>query len=213
MTAWLKTFRRGNELSPRESPDEVGSVGEQRLFYEPLSTYSDGSPKLTKHGEPMGRPNYQTGDLIAEYWNGTYEVGPSLWEVVGEPEQAQRVGWGWQTRVRLVAKDLSILLDDLDIAPRSLARRVRLRLDSHQESLLEAFAGIRRGTARAPGPAVQVDPTKLADSIVRLPEAEKLVVSLVYYENLSLTDAGAMLGLSEGEAQELHDAALLRLNA
>jgi hypothetical protein len=136
MTAWLKTFRRGNQLSPRQSPDDVGPIGEQRLFFEPLSTHSDGSPKLTKHGEPMGKPNYETGDLIAEYWNGTYEVGPSVWEVIGEPEQSDRLGWGWQTLVKLVATDLRVPLHVLDVSSKSLARRVRLRFDDEQASRL-----------------------------------------------------------------------------
>ena len=37
MTAWLKTFRKGNKLSPYKSPGE-GPLGETRTFYEPLST-------------------------------------------------------------------------------------------------------------------------------------------------------------------------------
>jgi hypothetical protein len=142
MTAWLKTFRKGNRLSPHQSPDDVGTIGEERTFYEPLSTHADGTPKLTKHGEPMGKPNYEIGDLIATYWNGTYEVR-DVWEVTSEPERADRFGWGWQTEVTLVAKhDLGVALDELDISPRSLARRVRLRFDDDQASRLVRVFGI-----------------------------------------------------------------------
>src|SRR4051794_7354748 len=119
MTAWLKTFRRGHELSPHQSPGNVGPIGEQRVFYEPLSTHSDGSPKLTKHGDPMGKPNYEIGDVIAEYWSGSYEIGPSIWEVIGEPEISDRIGWGWQTPVELVATDDSVPLDAVGVKTES----------------------------------------------------------------------------------------------
>lgn len=141
MTTWLKTFRRGNTASPRPTPDDLGEVGQdERVFYEPLSTHSDGTPKMTKHGEPLGKPNYEIGDLIAGYWGGTYEVG-EVWEVIGEPEQSDRVGWGWQTAVRLVAKrDPGMTLDELDVNTKSLARRIRLRFDSDQaERLRDGF--------------------------------------------------------------------------
>jgi hypothetical protein len=142
MTAWLKTFRKGNLASVRQSPDDLGPVGEQRVFYEPLSTHSDGTPKLSQHGEPMGKPNYQIGELVAGYWNGTYEVG-EVWEVIGEPEVSDQIGWGWQTEVELVGKrDPGMTLDELDINPKSLGRRVRLRLDDEQESRLRKGFGI-----------------------------------------------------------------------
>jgi hypothetical protein len=136
MTTWLKTFRKGNQLSPSPSPGD-GPLGETITFYEPLSTYSDGTPKLTRHGEPMGKPNYDIGDLIASYWTGTYEVG-EVFEVIGEPEQADRVGWAWQTDVKRVARrEPGVSLDELDINPRSLPRRVRLRFDDEQAQRLE----------------------------------------------------------------------------
>jgi hypothetical protein len=89
--AWLKTFRKGNRLSPHQSPDDLGALGDEREFLESLSTYPDGSPKLTKHGEPLGRPNYEIGSLIVTYWNGTYEVR-DVWEVVDEPERSDATG-------------------------------------------------------------------------------------------------------------------------
>lgn len=126
---------------PYQSPGD-GPLGETMTFYEPLSTYSDGTPKLTKHGEPMGKPNYEIGDLIATYWNGTYVVG-EVFEVVGEPEQADRVGWGWKTDVKRAARrDPGVPLDELDIHSKSLARRVRLRLDEDQAAQIEKAFGV-----------------------------------------------------------------------
>lgn len=141
MTAWLKTFRRGNPQSPINQPGS-GPVGEPFTFYEPLSTYSDGTPKFTKHGEPMGKPNYEVGDLIASYWNGTYEVG-EVFEVIGSPEPADHVGWAWRTDVKRVARrDPGVPLDELDVHAQSLARRVRLRFDDDQTLRLEQAFGL-----------------------------------------------------------------------
>jgi hypothetical protein len=61
MAAWLKTFREGNTLSPRKSPTDLPEIGGEFTFFEPLSINSDGSPKLTRHGEPMGKPSYEVG--------------------------------------------------------------------------------------------------------------------------------------------------------
>ena len=141
MTAWLKTFRLGNPQSPINAPGN-GPLGEPMTFYEPLSTYSDGTPKLTKYGEPMGKPNYELGELVATYWNGTYEIG-EVFVVIGEPEQADRVGWGWQTEVkRLARREPGVPLDAFGITPKVLGRRVRLRLDDDQEAQLKREFGV-----------------------------------------------------------------------
>lgn len=51
----------------------------------------------------------------------------------------------------------------------------------------------------------------LAAAIDRLPEKERLVVALYYYEGLTLKEIGFTLGLSEGRISQLHTKAILRL--
>lgn len=51
----------------------------------------------------------------------------------------------------------------------------------------------------------------LSRSISRLPEKEKKVVSLYYYEGLTLKEIGLILGLSESRISQLHTKAILRL--
>lgn len=51
----------------------------------------------------------------------------------------------------------------------------------------------------------------LAGAIDRLPEKERLVVALYYYEGLTLKEIGVTLGLSEGRISQLHTKAILRL--
>lgn len=53
----------------------------------------------------------------------------------------------------------------------------------------------------------------IADSIARLPEREKLVVTLYYYEELTLREIGEVLGVTESRISQLHTKAILRLKA
>ncbi|MGZ4441363.1 MAG: RNA polymerase sigma factor WhiG [Gaiellaceae bacterium] len=53
----------------------------------------------------------------------------------------------------------------------------------------------------------------MADAIARLPEREKLVVTLYYYEELTLREIGEVLGVTESRVSQLHTKAILRLKA
>jgi RNA polymerase sigma factor for flagellar operon FliA len=69
----------------------------------------------------------------------------------------------------------------------------------------------------APDPSRVVDEGQLrdrvADAIARLPEREKLVVALYYYENLTLREIGEVLGVTESRVSQLHTRAVLRLRS
>jgi RNA polymerase sigma factor for flagellar operon FliA len=54
---------------------------------------------------------------------------------------------------------------------------------------------------------------RLAEAIARLPEREKLVVALYYYENLTLREIGEVLGVTESRVSQLHTKAVLRLKS
>ncbi|MRR12983.1 RNA polymerase sigma factor WhiG, partial [bacterium] len=53
----------------------------------------------------------------------------------------------------------------------------------------------------------------LASAIDRLPEREKTVVALYYYEGLTLKEIGTVLGVTESRVSQLHTKAVLRLRA
>ncbi len=81
-----------------------------------------------------------------------------------------------------------------------------------QVSLLDTIAD--RG---APDPETIVDQGELrdriADAIAALPEREKLVIALYYYENLTLREVGEVLGVTESRVSQLHTKAVLRLRS
>jgi RNA polymerase sigma factor FliA len=53
----------------------------------------------------------------------------------------------------------------------------------------------------------------LADAISRLPEREKIVITLYYYEELTLREIGEVLGVTESRVSQLHTKAVLRLKS
>jgi RNA polymerase sigma factor for flagellar operon FliA len=69
----------------------------------------------------------------------------------------------------------------------------------------------------APDPQMLIDQSELrdriADAIAALPEREKLVVALYYYENLTLREIGEVLGVTESRVSQLHTKAVLRLRS
>jgi RNA polymerase sigma factor FliA len=69
----------------------------------------------------------------------------------------------------------------------------------------------------APAPESSLAATELkealGEAIARLPEREKLVVTLYYYEELTLREIGEVLGVTESRVSQLHTKAVLRLKA
>jgi RNA polymerase sigma factor for flagellar operon FliA len=53
----------------------------------------------------------------------------------------------------------------------------------------------------------------LAGAIGKLPEREKTVITLYYYEELTLREIGEVLGVTESRVSQLHTKAILRLKA
>jgi RNA polymerase sigma factor for flagellar operon FliA len=51
----------------------------------------------------------------------------------------------------------------------------------------------------------------VADAIGRLPERERMVVTLYYHEELTMKEVGAVLGLTESRVSQIHSQAMLRL--
>ncbi len=67
----------------------------------------------------------------------------------------------------------------------------------------------------APDPSqayrVQALRETLAAAIQRLPERERIVIGLYYYEGFTLKEIGEVLGVTESRVSQLHTKAILRL--
>jgi RNA polymerase sigma factor for flagellar operon FliA len=68
---------------------------------------------------------------------------------------------------------------------------------------------------RAVDPQEEIDAVelkdRLADAIESLPDRERLVIALYYYENLTLREIGEVLGVTESRVSQLHTKAVLGL--
>ena len=51
----------------------------------------------------------------------------------------------------------------------------------------------------------------MADSIDMLPEKERLVISLYYYDELTMKEIGQVLEITESRVSQIHTKAILRL--
>jgi RNA polymerase sigma factor FliA len=53
----------------------------------------------------------------------------------------------------------------------------------------------------------------LADAINRMPDRERLVLTLYYYEGLTLSEIGDVLGVTESRVCQIHTKAILQLRS
>jgi len=91
------------------------------------------------------------------------------------------------------------------------------------DELLAASSSDRTGSATVgdtiadrqhdPVEAFETDEMKhlLADAINRMPDRERLVLTLYYYEGLTLAEIGAILGVTESRVCQIHTKAILQL--
>jgi RNA polymerase sigma factor for flagellar operon FliA len=119
-----------------------------------------------------------------------------------------------------IATKIGISEDELEESLADISRSSIAALDElwsvsgegDQVSLLDTIED-----TEAPSPAEALDVTDvretLADAIARLPEREKLVITLYYYEELTLREIGEVLGVTESRVSQLHTKAVLRLRS
>ena len=120
-----------------------------------------------------------------------------------------------------MAAELEVSVQDFQDALMQISNSTIVALDElwsvsdasgDQVSLLDTLPD--RG---APDPQLVVDKSELrdriADAIAALPEREKLVVALYYYESLTLREIGEVLGVTESRVSQLHTKAVLRLRS
>ena len=119
-----------------------------------------------------------------------------------------------------IAAEVGITIAELEESLTDISRSPFVALDEFrptsgdgdQVSLLDTI-----GDEERLQPAAALDETEvreaLAEAISLLPEREKLVVTLYYYEELTLREIGEVLGVTESRISQLHTKAILRLRS
>ena len=124
-------------------------------------------------------------------------------------------------REREIAEELGIPVNELHESRRRISRCVvtsldELRAGRHESddsvALLET---IQDPNALDPERHIdsQAVKARLSDAITDLPEKEKVVIALYYYEDLNLREIGEVLGVTESRVSQLHTKAVLRLRS
>jgi RNA polymerase sigma factor for flagellar operon FliA len=118
-----------------------------------------------------------------------------------------------------VAREMGIGLNDLAVLLREVAATTIISLDDFlpgeegddsKKRIVDILQDEDAVDALEMAEFTEVKET-LARAIARLPEKEKTVVYLYYYEGLTLKEIGAVLTLSESRISQLHTKAILRL--
>jgi len=119
-----------------------------------------------------------------------------------------------------IAKKLGVTGDELEESLHEISRSSVAALDElwspsgtgDQIALIDTIED-----ESGPDPEASLELTEvkeaLAEAISDLPEREKLVVTLYYYEELTLREIGEVLGVTESRVSQLHTKAILRLKA
>lgn len=118
-----------------------------------------------------------------------------------------------------IAKEMDISVDELNNIYTKLSTVSLVALDELMSveggsgdkiSLVDTLEDTK---TVSPADAFEVDEMKeiLAGAIGRLPEREKIVVTLYYYEGLTLAQIGEVLGVTESRICQMHTKAVLAL--
>ncbi len=118
------------------------------------------------------------------------------------------------------------LADELDLTEAQLQTTLGQISFTGLVALDEMLSGGDRGDATTlgdtlpdggvgPVAAYEVEEMRhiLADAINRLPEREKTVLTLYYYEGLTLAEIGSILGVTESRICQIHTKAVIQLRA
>jgi RNA polymerase sigma factor FliA len=119
-----------------------------------------------------------------------------------------------------IAQKLGVSGDELEESLREISRTSVAALDElwspsgrgDQVALIDTIED-----GNGPSPEFSLEQAEieeaLTEAISGLPEREKLVVTLYYYEELTLREIGEVLGVTESRVSQLHTKAILRLKA
>ena len=137
---------------------------------------------------------------------------------IEEAQQRLRARLGYSPSESQLAEELGMGLDKFQ---HLLGELRGLDLRSLQSETME------EGSGREPHNNTQTEPPEdafslclrsemtglLAKAVEELPERERQLLALYYYEELTMKEAGAVLGIGEARVSQLHSAAIVRLRA
>lgn len=115
--------------------------------------------------------------------------------------------------LNMTTKELSTLMGEVKrVSVLSLNQTVSSEDDRELAGLAEVIEDVKSAD---PSQQVEMEEAKevLLDSINKLPEQERLVIALYYYEEMTLKEIGETLRISESRVSQIHTKAIGKLKA
>lgn len=113
-----------------------------------------------------------------------------------------------------VADKLGVSVEELNKTLREVNMSTMISLEDYLEQNYETgFDMLNDDEERVPEKRIEVAEIKdiLTDSIEKLPEKERMVVTLYYFEELTLKEISAIMKVSESRISQLHTKAIMRM--
>ncbi|HTF99335.1 MAG TPA: FliA/WhiG family RNA polymerase sigma factor [Nitrospirota bacterium] len=209
-------YRLAHRLPPQLSVQDLISVGVMGLL-DALQRYTEGRVKLNTFVEHRIK-GAMLDELRSHDW-----VPRSLKAKIAQIRKAHReleLDLGRMPREEEIAEHLSISLDEYFRTIQSASNAVVFSFEDfrdkmYEESDMDVTECIPDPDTKTPLEILEDNSTKeaLAHVIDRLPEKEKLILSLYYWEELTLKEIGKVMNLTEGRVCQLHNQALIRLKS
>ncbi len=209
-------YRLAYRLPPQMSVEDLVSVGTMGLL-DALQRYTEGRVKLNTFTEYRIK-GAMLDELRSQDW-----VPRSLKTKIDQIKKAHHRLEKELDRLPTeeeVAESLAITLDEYYKTLQSASNAVVFSFEDfrdrmHDENGMDVTECIPDRDMKNPLELLEKSSAKeaLAQIINRLPEKEKLLLSLYYWEELTMKEIGKVMNLTEGRVCQLHSQAIIRLKA
>ena len=209
-------YRLAHRLPPRLSLNDLISVGIMGLL-DALQRYTEGRVKINTFVEYRIK-GAMLDELRSDDW-----VPRSLKAKIGRIKKAQcelERELGRMPGAEETARRLDISLDEYHRTLQSAGNAVVYSFEDFRdrmfdESDMDLTECIPDPNMKTPLELLEESGAKetLAGFIEQLPDKEKLILSLYYWEELTMKEIGKVMNLTEGRICQCHNQALSRLKA
>lgn len=209
-------YRLSKRLPPQLSVEDLISVGIAGLL-DALRRYTEGRVKLSTFVEYRIK-GAMLDELRAHDW-----MPRSLKEKIVQVRKAQaklEQVYGRPPADDEVARELKMPLEEYYKIVQNADHAIVFRFEDFggralEDGSLDVTECLADPNMKTPLQLHEDNDTKeaLARQIETLPEKEKIVLSLYYWEELTMKEIGKVLELTEGRVCQLHNQAVLRLKS
>jgi RNA polymerase sigma factor for flagellar operon FliA len=209
-------YRLAWRLAPQLTVEDLMSVGVVGLL-DALSRYREDKGKINTFIEYRIK-GAMLDELRAHDW-----ISKSMKKKIASVEKAYlelEREKGRLPEAEEIAEKLNITLDEYYKILQGAHTGIMLRFEEFRgkigsESSSDLEESIPDPNMKTPLEIYEDNKKKelLADLIDKLPEKEKAILSLYYWEEMTMKEIGKVLNLTEGRICQLHNQALIRLRA